>query len=189
MPPLQNLLESVIEIICGQIAEVTQEDPAPHLPFIGTLFLFIVTSNLLTVVPGFHPPTGSLSTTTALAICVFVAVPLHGIRRRGLGGYLAAYAEPTPLMLPFHLISEFSRTIALAIRLFGNIMSGGLLTAILLSIIPLFIPVLMQLLELVLGVIQAYVFAVLALVYVASASSVQRRRHGHPSSPSLPVQP
>lgn len=163
-----------MEGICRQIEEVSQQDPGPYLPFIGTLFLFILTSNLLAIVPGFAPPTGSLSTTIALASCVFIAVPIYGIRSAGLIGYLRSYLQPTPMMLPFQIIGEFSRTLALAMRLFGNIMSGSLITAILLSIVPLFIPAIMQAMGLIFGVIQAYVFAILALVYISSAASIKR---------------
>jgi F-type H+-transporting ATPase subunit a len=177
LPPWQNGLELVVDGICNQIREITQQDPEPYLSFVGTLFLFIVTCNLLTVVPGYHAPTGSLSTTAALALCVFVAVPIFGIRQQGVGRYFKSYLEPTPIMLPFQIIGEFSRTLALAVRLFGNIMSGNLLAAILLSLVPLFVPIAMQLLGLVFGVIQAYVFSVLALVYIASASSVQQKNH------------
>jgi F-type H+-transporting ATPase subunit a len=172
---LQAALELVVESICGQIREITGEPCEPYLPFVGTLFLFILVSNLLAPVPGYEAPTGSLSTTVALALCVFVAVPLYGIRRVGLIAYLRSYLQPTPLMLPFQIIGEFSRTLALAMRLFGNIMSGNLITAILLSIVPLFVPVVMQLLGLVIGLIQAYVFAVLALVYISSAATIQRK--------------
>ncbi|WP_421655404.1 F0F1 ATP synthase subunit A [Leptothermofonsia sp. ETS-13] len=177
LPPWQNLLEMVVDGIYNQIQDITQQDPERYLSFVGTLFLFIVTCNLLTVVPGYHAPTGSLSTTAALALCVFVAVPIFGIRQQGLGRYFKSYLEPTPIMLPFQIIGEFSRTLALAVRLFGNIMSGNLLAAILLSLVPLFVPIAMQLLGLVFGVIQAYVFSVLALVYIASASSVQQHNH------------
>lgn len=179
LPTWQNLLEMVVEGIYDQIRDITQQDPEPYFDFVGTLFLFIVTSNVLAVVPGYQAPTGSLSTTTALAICVFVAVPIFGIRSQGLGRYLKSYLEPTPIMLPFQIVGEFSRTLALAVRLFGNIMSGNLLVAILLSLVPLFVPVVMQILGLVFGLIQAYVFAVLALVYLASATAVQQ---GHSRS-------
>ncbi len=171
---VQSMLEIVVEGICRQIEEVSQQDPGPYLPFIGTLFLFILASNLLAIIPGFAPPTGSLSTTIALAGCVFIAVPIYGIRSAGLIGYLRSYLQPTPMMLPFQIIGEFSRTLALAMRLFGNIMSGSLITAILLSIVPLFIPAIMQAMGLIFGVIQAYVFAILALVYISSAASIKR---------------
>lgn len=177
LPPWQNFLEMIVDGMYSQIGEITQQDPEPYLSFVGTLFLFIVTSNLLTVVPGYQAPTGSLSTTVALALCVFVAVPIFGIRQQGLKRYLKAYIEPTPIMLPFQIIGEFSRTLALAVRLFGNIMSGNLLAAILLSLVPLFVPVAMHVLGLVFGLIQAYVFAMLALVYIASAASVQHQSH------------
>ncbi|NMF85729.1 MAG: F0F1 ATP synthase subunit A [Leptolyngbya sp. LCM1.Bin17] len=177
LPRWQNVLELVVDSIYQQIKDITQQDPEPYLSFVGTLFLFIVTANVLMVVPGYQTPTGSLSTTTALALCVFVAVPIYGIRQQGLGRYLKSYLEPTPIMLPFQIIGEFSRTLALAVRLFGNIMSGNLLAAILLSLIPLFVPVVMQVLGLILGLIQAYVFAVLALVYIASATQVQQQQY------------
>ncbi|TVQ10075.1 MAG: F0F1 ATP synthase subunit A [Leptolyngbya sp. DLM2.Bin27] len=180
LPRWQNVLELVVDGIYQQIKDITQQDPEPYLSFVGTLFLFIVTANLLMVVPGYQAPTGSLSTTTALALCVFVAVPIYGIRQQGLGRYLKSYLEPTPIMLPFQIIGEFSRTLALAVRLFGNIMSGNLLVAILLSLVPLFVPVVMQVLGIVFGLIQAYVFAILALVYIASATTVQQ--HHQPLS-------
>ncbi|AVZ29514.1 F0F1 ATP synthase subunit A [Nodularia spumigena] len=171
----QNILEIIVDAINQQIREVSQQEPSQYLPFIGTLFLFIVVANMLTIVPGYQPPTGSLSTTAGLALCVFVAVPLFGILNRGLLGYLRNYIQPTPLMLPFNIISEFSRTLALAVRLFGNIMSGTMLVAILLSLVPLFFPILIRLLGLLIGIIQAYIFAILAMVYIASATRVYRR--------------
>lgn len=166
----QNVLEVVVETVMGQIEEVSQQNPRPYLAFIGTLFLFIIVSNVLSIVPGFQPPTGSLSTTAALAVCVFLAVPIFGIRAQGLGSYLRQYIEPTPIMLPFNIIGEVSRTLSLAVRLFGNMMSGGLIAAILLTIVPLFFPIIMQALGLLTGVIQAYIFAILAMVYIASAT-------------------
>ncbi len=168
----QNFLEVLVCGMRDQIREVSQRQPERYLPFVGTLFLFIALSNLLEIVPGFEPPTGSLSTTAALAICVFAAVPFYGIRERGFLGYLAGYLKPTVFMLPFNVIGEFSRTLALAVRLYGNIMSGTVIIAILLSFAPFFFPVLMHLLGLVIGLIQAYIFAVLALVYIASAAAV-----------------
>ena len=165
----QNALETIVGYIRDQIRDIGQRDPGPYLPFVATLFLFISFSNLLGLVPYFEPPTSSLSTTAALALCVFVAVPAYGISQDGLLTYLKHYLEPTPLMAPFHVISELSRTLALAVRLFGNVMSGGLIVGILLSIVPLFLPVLLNVLELLIGQIQAYIFAVLAMVYIASA--------------------
>ena len=170
----QVALEVIVSTIRDQIAEVGAETPDRYLPFIGTLFLFIATANVLTIVPGYQPPTGSLSTTAALAICVLIAVPLFSIARRGLGGYLRTYVRPTPLMLPFNLISEASRTLALAIRLYGNVMSGTVIVGILISVAPFFFPVLLQLLGLLTGLVQAYIFAILAMVYIASASRTRR---------------
>jgi F-type H+-transporting ATPase subunit a len=172
----QNLLEVLVTGMRDQIAEISQEKPRRYLPFVGTLFLFIALSNLLTLIPGFVPPTASLSTTAALAILVFVAVPVYGIIDQGLGGYLRHYIRPTPLMLPFHVMGELSRTLALAVRLFGNIMSGTKIAAILLVVMPLFFPVVMQALGLLTGLIQAYIFAVLAMVYIASATQARRQR-------------
>lgn len=180
----QNLVEVIVVGIRDQIREVSQQDPGRYLPFIGTLFLFIVTSNLLHVVPGFWPPTASLSTTTALALCVFVAVPLYGVLEHGLWGYLRTYSKPTVFMLPFNIIGELSRTVALAIRLYGNIMSGTVIVAILVSITPLIFPLVMQLLGLLTGMIQAYIFAVLATVYIASAAhSVHQDEAARPQQP------
>jgi F-type H+-transporting ATPase subunit a len=166
----QNLLEVLVSGMREQIREVSQHDPGAYLPFVGTLFLFIAASNALAIVPGFAPPTGSLSTTIALALCVLVAVPLYGIAERGLGGYFKSYVQPTPFMLPFNIIGEMSRTVALAVRLYGNVMSGTVIAAILLSIVPFFFPIVMQVLGLLTGLIQAYIFAVLAMVYIASAT-------------------
>lgn len=166
----QNAVEVIVVGMRDQIREVSGQDPGRYLPFVGTLFLFIATSALLEVVPGFKPPTGSLSTTTALAICVFLAVPLYGITQRGLRGYLRGYVKPTPLMLPFNILGELTRTIALAIRLYGNMMSGTVIVAILLSLTPFLFPLVMQLLGLLTGMIQAYIFAVLATVYIASSA-------------------
>lgn len=183
----QNALEVVVSSIRTTIEEATNRPVADYLPFIGTLFLFIASANVLSIVPGFQPPTASLSTTTALAACVFVAVPVFGIASRGLRGYLAQYVQPSPLMLPFHIIGEFSRTVALAVRLFGNMTSGTLVVAVLLSLAPLFFPIVMQALGLLIGLIQAYVFALLALVYIASATRAREQtaqRQDEPAPPS-----
>ena len=166
----QNLLEVIVAGMRAQIREMSHQDPTRYLPFVGTLFLFIALSNILSVVPGFQPPTGSLSTTAALALCVFVAVPLYGIAQRGLARYLKNYVQPSVFMLPFTVLGEVSRTLALAVRLFGNVMSGTMIAGILLAVVPLFVPVLMQALGLLTGLIQAYIFAMLAMVYIASGT-------------------
>ena len=166
----QNLLEIVVTGITEQICEVGLDRPERYLAFLGTLFLFVAAAALATVIPGYEPPTGSLSTTVALALCVFVAVPLFGIREQGLGGYLKSYLQPTFIMLPFNLISELSRTLALAVRLFGNMMSGAMIVGILLTITPFLFPVVMTLLGLLTGMVQAYIFSILAAVYLAAAT-------------------
>jgi F-type H+-transporting ATPase subunit a len=181
----QNALETVVEGIRRQIEAVSGGESARYLPFVGTLFLFIAVSNVLSIVPGYRPPTGSLSTTTALALCVLVAVPVYGISRHGVRAYLRQYLQPSPIMLPFNIIGELSRTLALAVRLFGNIMSGTLIVAVLIGVAPLFFPIVMQAFGLLVGLIQAYIFAVLAMVYIASGTRVHDERHRRraPSSP------
>ncbi|MBX9407271.1 F0F1 ATP synthase subunit A [Pseudomonas baetica] len=166
----QNLLEIVVTAISGQIKDVGLQQPQRYLSFLGTLFLFIAAAALATVIPGYEPPTASLSTTVALALCVLVAVPLFGIWGQGLAGYLKSYMQPTPIMLPFNLISEASRTLALAVRLFGNMMSGAMIIAILLSITPFVFPIVMTVLGLLTGMVQAYIFTILAAVYIAAAT-------------------
>lgn len=169
----QNLLEVLVLGIRDQIQLVSHQQPGRYLPFVGSLFLYIAMANLLNIIPGYMAPTASLSTTTALAICVFIAVPLFGITEEGTFTYLKHYVKPSVLMLPFNIIGELSRTIALAVRLYGNIMSGTVIVAILLSLTPYLFPVVMQLLGLLTGMIQAYIFAVLAMVYIASATSAR----------------
>ena len=170
----QNMLEIIVTGIVQQIAEVGLSQPRKYIGFIGTLFLFVGTANLFAIVPGYEPPTGSLSTTAALAICVFVAVPLFGIAEGGPGKYFKEYLKPTVIMLPFNIISELSRTLALAARLFGNIMSGTMIMAILLTITPFIFPILMSVLGLLTGMVQAYIFSVLAAVYIAAATRVSQ---------------
>ena len=166
----QCVLEMLVTGMKKQIKEIGLEKPEKFLGFIGTLFVFIAFANLCIIFPGYVPPTSSLSTTAALAICVFLAVPLFGIAESGITGYLKTYIEPTVIMLPFNIISEFSRTLALAVRLFGNIMSGGLILTILLSIAPLLFPIVMTVLGLITGLIQAYILSILATVYIAAAT-------------------
>lgn len=172
----QNILEIIVTNILKQIEDVGLEQPRKYLGFLGTLFLFIAIANLCIIIPGYEPPTGSLSTTAALALCVFVAVPIFGIGEQGLGNYLRSYTEPTIIMLPFNIISEISRTMALAIRLFGNIMSGSMIVAILLTITPFFFPDLMITLGLLVGMVQAYIFSILATVYITAATRTSKSR-------------
>lgn len=165
----QCILEMLVTTINNQIKEIGLKKPEEYIGFIGTLFLFIIVSNVCIIFPWYEPPTGSLSTTAALAICVFLAVPFFGITKSGIWGYLKSYLKPTFIMLPFNLISETTRTLALAVRLFGNIMSGGMIIAILLSITPFIFPIVMQALGLLTGMVQAYIFSILATVYIAAA--------------------
>ena len=171
----QHMLEMIVDTIRRQLREIARREPKGFLPFLGTLFLYIAVSNLLAIVPGFVPPTGSLSTTAALSICVFLAVPGYGISEKGLINYLRNYLRPTPFMLPFNVMGEVSRTLALAVRLFGNVMSGTMIGAILLAIAPLVFPVIMQLLGLLTGMVQAYIFAILAAVYIGAGMEVQKK--------------
>lgn len=166
----QNMLEIIVTGIGKQIEEVGLAQSRKYLAFLGTLFLFVATASCFTIIPGYEPPTGSLSTTAALAICVFVAVPLFGVAESGINEYLREYLQPTFIMLPFNIISEFSRTLALAARLFGNMMSGTMILAILLTITPYILPIAMSLLGLLTGMVQAYIFSILAAVYIAAAT-------------------
>lgn len=177
----QNLLEIVVTGIERQIADVGLRHPRKYIGFLGTLFLFVAMASLCTVIPGYEPPTGSLSTTAALALCVMVAVPLFGIEDQGLAGYLKSYLKPTVVMLPFNIISEISRTLALAVRLFGNMMSGTMIIGILLSITPFIFPIVMTVLGLLTGMVQAYIFSILAAVYIAAAT--------HPRKPKAELAP
>ncbi|QBB71157.1 F0F1 ATP synthase subunit A [Pseudolysobacter antarcticus] len=170
----QNVLEIIVTAINSQIGDVGLRPAEKYLGFLGTLFLFVASATLCTIIPGFEPPTGSLSTTVALALCVFVAVPAFGISEQGIGGYLKSYIEPTVIMLPFNIISELSRTLALAVRLFGNMMSGAMIVAILLTITPFVFPIVMTTLGLLTGMVQAYIFSILAAVYIAAATRTRK---------------
>ncbi len=180
----RTALEVIVKAIQGQIEEVSRNSVRHVMYFAGTLFLFIALSNLLLVIPGFSPPTASLSTTVALALSVLVAVPLFGIASGGVGRYLKSYIEPSVVMLPFNIIGEFSRGISLAIRLYGNAMSGAVIAAILLGVAPFFFPVVMDMLGLLTGLIQAYIFAILATVYISSATADPEPSAHHAEPPA-----
>lgn len=166
----QNFLEIIVTGIEQQITEIGLHNANKYLGFLGTLFLFLVTANICTIIPGYEPPTASLSTTAALALTVFIAVPMFGISEQGIGNYLKSYMDPTFIMLPFNIISEVSRTLALAVRLFGNMMSGAMIIGILLTITPFIFPIIMTALGLLTGLVQAYIFTILAAVYIAAAT-------------------
>ena len=178
----QNGVEVVVTLLRDQIREISGQEPGRYLPFVGTLFIFIFTSNALVIIPGYVPPTASLSTTTALALLVLFAVPAFGIAQQGVRSYLRTYVRPSPFMLPFNILSELSRTLALAVRLFGNVMSFSKIIAILLAIAPLIFPALLNGLGLLTGVIQAYIFAVLATVYISANTRTRRVGSDHDSS-------
>ena len=166
--PWQNFLETVVSGVRDQIRDIMRRDPTPFMPLIGSIFMFVALSNLLTMLPFYVPPTASLSTTLALTLFVFIAVPYWGIKDQGLLGYLAQFVKPMPFMLPFNIISHFASHMAMAVRLFGNVMSGGLIGAIFIILIPFLFPVVMNLLGLLTSMVHAYIFAILAAVYIAS---------------------
>lgn len=165
----QTILEAVVGLLGGQIREVVRRDPAPFLPLVGTLFLYIAVANLSGIVPDVEPPTASLATPAALAIVVFFSVHVYGIRARGLGRYLRSYVEPNPLMLPLNILSEITRTFSLMVRLFGNIMSHELIIGIVVSLAGLLVPIPFLALGILIGLIQAYIFSVLATVFIGAA--------------------
>lgn len=167
----QTVLEAVFMTIQKQIEGVSKKDSEKYLPFVSTLFLLIMSATLFSLIPGYRPPTGSLNTTIALSMCVFFAVPYFGIQTVGIKTYLKQYTKPSVVMLPFNIISEISRVISLAVRLYGNVMSSSIIVIILLGVVPFFFPVIIQLLGLLTGTIQAYIFAILAIVYIASATN------------------
>lgn len=173
--PGQAALEYVVEWLMDTIKAVTGHEPRSILPLVGTLALFIAVGNTMAIVPGLEAPTSDLATAAALATVVFFAVPLFGVRSRGVEGYLKHYLEPTWIMLPFNIISEATRTLAMAMRLFGNMMSGHLVLAVLLLIAGLLVPVPILALHLLIGLVQAYIFTILTLVYIGA---VLKHRHG-----------
>ncbi len=167
---VETLLEIIVGFVYKNLQDTGLKKPEKYIGFIGTLFIFISFCGILTIIPGYIPPTGSLSTTAALAICVFIAVPLYAIEEKGVKGFLKNYLHPFFLFLPFNILADFTRTLALAVRLFGNTMSGTMVIGIILSVTPLFFPVFLHLLELLTSLVQAYIFTVLASVYIAAAT-------------------
>ena len=167
---LQTALEMIVMTIRSQIKEVSGDNPARYIGMMGTFFLFIGLSNLLTIIPWFRAPTASLSTTLAFSLCVFCAMPVYGVRNAGIRGYLKKYIEPTPIMLPLNVLSDFSSTFSLAFRLYGNMLSGAIIASVLMMLAPFLVPLPLQILGLITGTIQAYIFALLAIVYVSSVA-------------------
>jgi F-type H+-transporting ATPase subunit a len=166
---LQSTLEIVVETISDQIRETIQTDPWPYVPLVGTLFIFIVTANLSGVLPSVEAPTAHLETPAALALIVFFSVHVFGIRRRGFKAYALRYLKPNPLLLPLNLLSEVTRSFSLMVRLFGNMMSHAFVIAIIVFLAGLLVPIPFMLLGIMIGIIQAYIFSVLASVYLGAA--------------------
>ena len=165
----QAVLEGIVTGIMGQIEDVIRKDPRPFLPLVGTLFIFLVMANLSGVLPGVEAPTGKIETPAALAIIVFFSVHYFGIRARGPGGYLASFAEPKLIMLPLNVLSEITRTFSLMVRLFGNVMSGEFVIGLVVALAGLFVPIPLMALEILVGLVQAYIFTVLATVFIGAA--------------------
>lgn len=165
----QALVETVVSGIESQIADVIPDDTRRYVPLIGTLFLYLATANLISALPGVNPPTGHIETPAALAIIVFGAVHWYGVRARGLKRHLGAYLKPSVVMLPLNIVSEITRTFALMIRLFGNVMSGHFVVGIIVALAGLFVPIPFIALEILTGLIQAYIFSVLATVFIGAA--------------------
>jgi F-type H+-transporting ATPase subunit a len=166
---VQAVLELVVEGISTQIRDTMRAEPRPYRPLIGTLFLFILTANWSSLIPGIEPPTAHVETDAALALIVFISIAWFGIRARGATGWLASFAEPNLLMLPLNLVESITRTFSLLVRLFGNVMSGVFVIGIILSLVGLLVPIPLMALELLTGAVQAYIFSVLAMVFIAGA--------------------
>ena len=167
--PTQAMLELIVDAIAGQIRDTMRVPATRFLPLIGTLFLFILTANWSSLIPGVEPPTAAIETDAALALIVFVATAWFGIRARGVIGWAKSFAEPNLLMAPLNLVESVTRTFSLLVRLFGNVMSGVFVVGIVLSLVGLLVPVPLMALELLTGAVQAYIFSVLAMVFIAGA--------------------
>ena len=171
----QTVLELIVTGIMIQIDQVIRKNPRPFLPLLGTLFIFLAAANLSGVVPGVEAPTGRLETPAALALIVFVSVHFFGVRARGPLGYLASFAKPKLIMLPLNIVSEVTRTFSLMVRLFGNVMSGEFVIALVVALAGLFVPIPLMVLEILVGLVQAYIFTVLASVFIGAAVGTDER--------------
>jgi F-type H+-transporting ATPase subunit a len=167
----QTVLELIVCTLEAQIQETMRTSPGPYLPLVGTLFLFILTANWAALIPGVEPPTAHIETDAALGLIVFFAIIYFGVRARGLGGYLKSFAEPSVVMIPLNIVETFTRTFSLIVRLFGNIMSGVFVVGIVLSLAGLLVPIPLMALDMLTGAVQAYIFTVLAMVFIASAAA------------------
>ncbi len=167
---LQSALELIVTGIESQIEDVLRRSARPLLPLLGTLFIYLVLANLCGLLPGVEAPTGRIETPAALALIVFLAVHYFGVRAHGTLGYLKSFAKPKLLMLPLNIVSEVTRTFSLMVRLFGNVMSGEFLIALVMALAGLFVPIPLMALEVLVGVVQAYIFSVLATVFIGAAA-------------------
>jgi F-type H+-transporting ATPase subunit a len=165
----QTVVEVIVTTLSSQIEDVIRKDARPFLPLLGTLFIFLVAANLSGVLPGVEAPTAKLETPAALGLIVFCAVHYFGVRARGPLGYLKSFAEPKLIMLPLNIVSEITRTFSLMIRLFGNVMSGEFVIAMVVALAGLFLPIPLMALEILVGIVQAYIFTVLATVFIGAA--------------------
>ena len=179
---VQTVLEVMVGAIDTQIRDTMQVDPSPYRTLIGTIFLYVLVANWSGIVPGVSPPTAHLETDAALALIVFGATIGFGIRARGLGGYLRAFAQPSWVMIPLNIVEQITRTFSLIVRLFGNVMSGVFVVGIVLTLAGLLVPIPLMALDLLTGAVQAYIFAVLATVFIGAAAG-----DGRPASPSPPT--
>lgn len=169
----QTLLEWMVTWLNDEVKETSGDSPAKYMGMGLALFLFVLVSNLMTIIPWFRPPTASLSTTFAMGIIVFFAIPYFAIRNAGVKGYLKKFIQPTPFMLPMNIFSEFASTFAMALRLFGNMLSGIMFASVLTTYLPFLLPISTQVLGLLTGSIQAYIFALLAVVYTSGVAPEQ----------------
>jgi F-type H+-transporting ATPase subunit a len=171
---LQAAFELVVDTVDGQVRDTMRLEPAPYRAFIGTLFIFIFVANWSSLLPGVEPPTAHIETDAALALLVFGAVIWFGIRAGGVRGYLATFASPNPIMIPLNFIESLTRTFSLLVRLFGNVMSGVFVIGIVLSLAGLLVPIPLMALDLLTGAVQAYIFAILAMVFIAGAVNEEK---------------
>jgi F-type H+-transporting ATPase subunit a len=171
----QAMLEIVVSTIDSQIHDTMLRDPAPFRALIGSIFLFTLLSNWSSLIPGVEPPTAHIETDAAMALIVFVATIAWGVRSRGVRGYLTTYAEPTWVMIPLNVVEQFTRTFSLIVRLFGNVMSGVFVIGIILTLAGLLVPIPLMALDLLTGTVQAYIFAVLATVFIGAAVGERRK--------------
>ena len=177
----QTVLEAFVATIDDQIRDTMQVEPGPYRALIGTIFVFILFANWSSLIPGVEPPTAHLETDTAFALLVFFATIFYGVRTRGLLGYLRTFTEPTWIMIPLNLVEQVTRIFSLIVRLFGNVMSGVFIGAIVLSLAGLLVPVPFMALDVLTGAIQAYIFTVLAMVFIGAA--VAEEGQGSSTSP------